>query len=210
MDAVKAGLQRLAGSTYSYTVTGDYWRGQKYSASGSHDAKARKDSRSYKISGGPEATSRKVIVIGDDSYASADGASRWTHADLTRLKPTSAVRFADPKDPGGLNRLLAALHSARAGAPRSYEGSARLEVTRDALTYLPPGAPIFRFAQGGQWASYTVTMDAKGDITSIKSGFETADGGVLSTTTTFSRIGQPVRIVKPTRVTELPSSQYRK
>jgi hypothetical protein len=205
---VKAALHRLTTSTYSYTVIGDYWYGQKYRASGTHDSKNRKDSRTYVISGGRNATTRKVIVIGDDSYEKIDGAGHWQHADLIRLKPSSDYRRADPKDPSGLVRFAAAIHSTRRLGPRTFEGDARVEVTPGVPTYLPLAAPIFGFDRS-TWVSYTLTTDAKGDVAQIRTVFETTQGGLLSTTT-FSHIGKPVQITKPSQVTELRRSLYDK
>jgi hypothetical protein len=207
-DAVQAALQRLTASTYTYTVTGDYWNGQKYRAAGTHDPRTREDSRTYVISGGRDATTRKVIVIGDDSYLDRDGSNRWVHARLTRLKPSSAHRYADPKDPGGLVHFTAAINATRRLDAHRYEGEARLEFTPDALTYLPLGAPVFRFRQGGLWASYTLSTDAEGDVTSITTSFETAQHESVRTTTTFKNVGRPVQISKPSRVAELRSSRY--
>ena len=210
MDAVKAALQRLTASTYTYAVTGDYFGGEKYRASGSSDPKAHADSRTYVISGGPHAETRKVIVIGGDGYENRDGQARWVHSDLTRLRPSSAYRVADPRDPGGLAGFTAALHSARRLDPHRLEGEAKLEVKTDELTYLPVGAPILRFSQGGLWVSYTLTTDAKGVVTSIRTVFETAQSGDAGTTTTFSSHGRPVKITKPARATELRRSLYAK
>ncbi|WP_203763002.1 hypothetical protein [Paractinoplanes deccanensis] len=209
-DAVKAALQRLTTSTYSYTVTGDYWYGQKYHASGTHDSPAGKDSRTVVISGGEEAGTCKLIVIGDDTYENCTGSGRWVHADLTRLKPTSDYYLADPKDSGGVARLMAALHSARRLGPGKYEGEARLEVTAGLLTYVPVGAPYFRFERGGLWVSYTLTTDARGDVATIRTVFDTAKNTGVSTTTSFRNIGKPVQITKPARVTELRRSLYDK
>ncbi|SNY72036.1 hypothetical protein SAMN05421748_14150 [Paractinoplanes atraurantiacus] len=202
-DAVKTALGRLAASTYTYTVSGDYWAGQKYRASGAHDPKGRKDSRTFTISGGDDAKTRKVIVIGDDSYENRNGNSFWMHADLTRLKPDSPYRYADPADPGGLARFTAAIHNFRRLSPTLYEGAARLEPTPSGITYLPLGAPVFRFKQAPPYVSYNVTTDARGDIASIRVVFTGDNGGTIVLTTTYSKIGQPVQITKPSPVREL-------
>jgi hypothetical protein len=205
---VKAALRRLTTTTYSYTVDGDYWDGQKYHASGSHDPRARKDSRTYEISGGKNARTRKVIVIGDDSYERRAGSDRWVHADLARLKPANDYRYADPKDPSGLTRFTAAIHSTRRLDTRTYEGEAQLAITPGALTYLPLGAPIYRFKRGSQWVAYTLTTNAEGDVTTIRTVLEVGQHQAVVTSTTFSKLGRPVQVTKPSRTTELRRSLY--
>ncbi|MFF5077032.1 hypothetical protein ACFY36_08270 [Actinoplanes sp. NPDC000266] len=206
-EAVKAALRRLSASTYTYTVSGDYWTGQKYRASGAHDPQARKDSRTFTISGGDDAKTRKVILIGDESYENRDGNSFWTHAYPVRLKPANPYRYADPKDPGGLARFTAAIHNARRLTPGTYQGEARLETKPSELTYVPLGAPVFRFAKVSTWVKYTVNTDAKGDVSAITLIFG-GDRGPIALTTTYSKIGQPVRISEPTSVRELRRSLY--
>ena len=206
-DAVKAALQRLTTTTYSYTVDGDYWDGHKYRASGRHDSEAR-DSRTYAISGGRSARTGKLIVLGDDSYESRAGTNRWEHADLSRLEPGNDHRQADPKDPGGLTRFTAAIHSTRRLGPHRYEGEARLEAAPGVLTYLPLGAPIYRFERSGLWVTYTLTTDDQGNVISIKTVFETEGHQVVSAGTTFSNFGEPVSIAKPSRTTELRRALY--
>ncbi|XVU22352.1 hypothetical protein ACQPZJ_34480 [Actinoplanes sp. CA-054009] len=201
-EAVKAALGRLSTSTYTYTVTGDYWTGQKYHASGTHDPRARKESRTFTISGGDDAKTIKYILIGDDGYEKRDGYSFWAHADATRLKPESQYRHADPKDPGGLARFTAAIHNTRRVGAGTYQGEASLKIKPSELTYLPLGAPALRFGTAPAWIKYTVTTDAEDDVSSI-TVIVGGDRGLMTLTTTYSRIGQPVRITKPTSVRSL-------
>ncbi|MCO8271616.1 hypothetical protein M1L60_13550 [Actinoplanes sp. TRM 88003] len=209
-DAVKIALRRLSTTTYSYSVKGDYWDGQKYTAFGSHDPKARKNSRGYVISGGKNARMGKMLVIGDESYENRIGTNRWTRADLTRLAPSNHYRNADPKDPSGLTRFAAAIHSTHRLDARTYEGSALLEITPSALTYLPLGAPLYRFKQGSQWVAYTLTTNAGGDVTSIRTLIEIGQHQPVIATTTFSNLGRPVQVTRPARATELRRSLYDK
>ncbi|MFF5076209.1 hypothetical protein ACFY36_04100 [Actinoplanes sp. NPDC000266] len=206
-DAVKTGLQRLAASAHTYTVAGTYWDKQKYRASGTYDPKAHKDSRTSVISGGDKPKTRKIIVIAGKSYVQATGMQGWRRADLSRLTPASDYWVADPKDPGGLTRFIAAIHSARRIGPNKYEGEANLDDKSGALTYLPLGAPVLRFGGGGSLVSYQVTTTVKGDVTSIRTVFDTVEG-TMDHTTTYGNLGRPVKITAPSPVVDVPSSAY--
>ncbi|XVU28558.1 hypothetical protein ACQPZJ_16365 [Actinoplanes sp. CA-054009] len=54
-EEFRAALKRLGTSTYRFTMTGDYWDKQKIKLSGAVDPRARKQTRTTVITGGPDA-----------------------------------------------------------------------------------------------------------------------------------------------------------
>jgi hypothetical protein len=208
LEELTAALNKFKTTTYRYAVTGDYMRKQKYRAVGTHDPKTHRYTSTTVITGGRDAGTRKLILIGDDNYSTNGTPDEWVHADFTRMKPDNKYRIVDTKDPSGLLRLMVALTNVRRTGPNGFKGDAVVTSSPKIPNYLPLGAPRFRFT-GAAVVSFTAATDAQGRVTSIRTEVET-DKGVLQDTTTFSDFGRPVPITKPAGAGELVRSAYDK
>ncbi|SNY51586.1 hypothetical protein [Paractinoplanes atraurantiacus] len=201
-EEFRAALRRLQSAPYKFSVTGDVSASLRLTASGAHDPKARKLTRTVSLSGGRPGQS---IVIGADSYSRVDGEGPWIHADLDEL--SSGVLFvkSDPVDPNGLARFTENVTLVERRGPHGYKGYFWLS---EKSSFLPLGVPALDL-YGPAGGDFTATTDAAGNVTSIDIAVEAKEvtAGLTARTfksaTKFTTHGQAVSIVKPQQVRAL-------
>jgi hypothetical protein len=200
-----AALEKSEAAPFRYVVDGDLPEGQRVKATGVVDRTARRFQSSVTITGGKDPAAARNIVIGDDSYVREAGKG-WVHVDLARVRPDHPFITFDWADPTGLKAFTTAIVSAERTGPRTYTG--RLDPAsglRD--VFLPVGSPGI-VTLGMSVAPYTVTIDAKGWVTSIAVELTPSDGPELAMTTTLSAHGKALTVKRPAGAAEAADYIY--
>ncbi|SNY57569.1 hypothetical protein [Paractinoplanes atraurantiacus] len=202
-----AAMNRLGTTTYKFAVAGDYWDKQKFRASGVHDPKAHRLSRTTVISGGPDAETAKLVLMDEHQFTTTGSSGVWTHADLTAMPANNEYRHIDAADPIGLGRFATTLTTVRRTSPHAFQGNGFIEFRRGEIAYLPLGAPVL-VGTGRGFVDFTATTDGQGRITSIRTELKTKNG-TLTDTVTFRDFGIEVTPSKPAGARNVPASYER-
>ncbi|MEU4219003.1 hypothetical protein [Actinoplanes sp. NPDC026623] len=188
-----AALAQFQKGTYRYAVDADYLDGQRIQASGAHDPAAHRYTRRFTITGGPQAGSGELILIGDDLYTRTGDRSRWVHENLGVLATDNPLLTVEAEDPSGLVAFADAVDWTDRTGRNTLDGA--FDPPAAGVAILPLGAPSMSLFSRGN-AGYTATTDAQGHIVSIVMDLNTVDGR-RKLTSTFSDHGKPVTITKP-------------
>jgi len=203
---VIAALQRSQAATIRYVVRGNLPEGQYVTCTGALAPTTRRLQTATAITGGKFPSTGNRIVIGTDEYLRDSAKDDWIHLDLKRVKPDNPLLHFDWTDPTGLKRFTAAILSAEQIDPHTYSGKFNPE-GKAADPFIPVGAPSI-VTLGMLSASYTITTNAQGWVTSIKVQLAPTKGPKLTLTTTLTAHGSALNITAPAGAKEAADFYY--
>lgn len=206
-DELVAALERSQGAAHRYAVRGSLPEGKSVEASGAFDPKQQRFQATISVTGGEKPSAGSRVVVGTDSYQRPSDDEEWVHVDLTRVEPDDIFVGFDWADPTGMKAFTASIFSAQRTNTHTYTGQFRPDGS-SIKPYLPVGAPsIVTIAMPP--SPFTITTDDQGWVTSIEVELTPSDGPKLTTTTTMSDHGKPLKINAPARSVEAADFYYR-
>lgn len=206
-DELVAALERSQGVAYRYAVRGSLPKGKSVEGSGALDLKRQRFQTTISVTGGENPSAGSRIVVGTDSYQRPSDDGEWVHVDLNRVEPDDLFVGFDWADPIGMKAFTASIFSAQRTGTHTYTGRFRPGGT-GIKSFLPVGAPsIVTIAM--PLSPFTITTDDQGWVTSIEVELTPSDGPKLTTTTTMSDHGKPLKINAPARSVEAADFYYR-
>ncbi|BCY08042.1 hypothetical protein [Actinoplanes sp. L3-i22] len=183
-----AAIERFRTVSYRLDVSADLTGGQRIHASGAHDPKARRLTRTVEASG----RTTNLVISGKDIYVRDGKDERWIHAVGGGSNPSGL----DVDDPSGLAAFGKALNWIDPDGPHAFKGAFDPMARR----ILPVGAPsLTAIGMGG--GSFTATTDDAGNLTSVVVTLKTVTG-TSTMTSRFSDFGKPVKVTVPKNAAE--------
>lgn len=187
-----ASLRRTQAAPHRFAVDADLPKGQHLRGTGSFDAAKLLYASSTEL--GDPKSGLDRIATGTDYYQRAPGAG-WVHVDLRRLTEQSALHFATA-DATGLVQFAGAITEARRTGPGTYTGRFRPDTEDVTEPFLPLGTPSVR-SVGMRVSPFTVTLDARGWVTSIAVELTPTNSPTLHMDVALSAHGKPVDVERP-------------
>ncbi len=180
-------VERFRTVSYRLDVDADLTGGKRFRATGAHDPKTRRFTRTVQTDG----RTTNVVIAGKEIYVRT-GSEQWIHAD----KVADSLSTLDVDDPSGLAAFGKALNWIDPAGPHAFKGAFDPMAER----ILPVGAPgLIAIGMGG--GSFTATTDDAGNLTSVVVTLETTTG-TSTMTSRFSAFGKPAKVTVPKNAAE--------